>query len=168
MPIDKDWRICIAVWSTLTILLGLTGNIFVLYASLRHDAIKFGRVPVIFIQNIAFSDLCNILVTCVATAWTPVFSNATAAHFYNETALGKVFCFVMFHIEMWCPLAATALILSLNISKLLCLLYPLRGIERMERWGYLIAGFSWALYLPRLLMLLSGGVGITYQPWQRR
>ena len=160
--ISKYWRICISVWSLLTILLGLPGNIFVLHASIRHEAIKFGKVPVIFIQNIAFADVCNILVVCVATAWTPLVSYTTAAHFYNDSTPGKVLCFALYHVSYWCPLAAITMICSLNVCKLLCLLYPLRGVERMERWGYLVVGFSWALYLPRLVVFFLDGVNLSY------
>ena len=166
--ISRDWRICVAVWSLITIILGLTGNIFVLHACIRHDAIKFGRVSVIFIKNIAFADICNILLVCAATAWTPLVDYNTAAHFYDETALGKVLCFAMHHMSYWCPFAAGVMICSLNICKLMCLHYPLRGIDRMAKLGYLVVGVSWVLYLPRLLVLVWDGVGVKYNSHEMR
>ena len=162
--VPVGWRVCIATWSIVTTILGLPGNIFVLHACFRHKAIKFGRVPVILIQNIAFADICNILAICASTtSWTSLVNEATAAHFYNNTMPGKVLCFAIEHITYWCPSAAGAMICALNVCKLLCLLYPLRGIERMARWGYLIAVMSWALYLPRLaVVLIDHGTSTTY------
>lgn len=159
------WRICIVVWSVLTACLGLSGNIFLLYSTIRYKAIKFGRVAVIFINNIAFADAClNILVAVVPT-WSPLANQATVSHFFGDTSLGRFLCSAYSHVSCCCVASAAVSICALNVCKLLCLLNPLRGVGEEARWGYLVAGFSWIIYLPVLLLVGNAGA---YEPSEFR
>lgn len=72
-------------YNVLIIILSLSGNGIVLYGSLKHNAIKIDRVSLMFIQNLAVSD---ILITFLYYVPTLVTLSA------KKWVLGSEMCFI--------------------------------------------------------------------------
>ena len=141
----------LASWSILTILLSILGNTIVLIASLKHKAIKFDKVSVILIENMALADLFDVFFVGLPTTVAILSDQAEVAKFFRENRFGQVVCFIVAHFQYILPLASSIMICALNVSKLLCLMFPLQSHARSPRTGRLIAFVAWTTYLIRFL-----------------
>ena len=72
-------------YNVLVIILGLCGNGLVLYGSFKHNAIQMDRVSLLFIQNLAVSDIVITLLYYVPTLITL---------FAKRWVLGPGVCFI--------------------------------------------------------------------------
>ena len=141
----------LASWSILTVLLSILGNTVVLIASLKHKAIKFDKVSVILIENIAVADLLDVFLVVLPTTVAILSDQAEVAKFFRENRFGQVVCFIVAHFQYLLPLASSVMICALNVSKLLCLMSPLQSHTRSPRTGRVIAFVAWTTYLIRFL-----------------
>ena len=58
------------VWKTISFILGLSGNVFVLYATIVHKAIKLDKMSVWIVKNLAVADICNCVLLLLPTLLT--------------------------------------------------------------------------------------------------
>ena len=107
----------IAMWSSLTLILSIGGSLIILIGSVRHQAIKLNVISTTLINNIAVADLGfavfvngPMLLAILTKEW--VFGDT---HCKATELLAQFFCFADFN-----------LICAFAISKLLCLLQPLK------------------------------------------
>ena len=119
-------------WCALTLLFCLPGNTLVLLASIKYKAIKLDKVATILIENIAVADICVALfavlprmVSVIAEKWE---------YGCTVTSLATIIF----------PGVSIQLIAALNVSKLTCLLFPLRARTRTYTQGRIIALSLWA------------------------
>ncbi|KAL5248748.1 hypothetical protein ACHWQZ_G017811 [Mnemiopsis leidyi] len=157
----------LASWSILTILLSIPGNAVVLIASLKHKAIKFDKVSVILIENIALSDLCDVLFVVLPTTIAILTEQSAIEKFFRENKFGQVVCYSVAHFQYLFPLASSVMICALNISKLLCLVSPLQSHTRPPTMGRLIAVAAWSAYLVRYLATLIIHDKAIYGYWEK-
>ena len=149
--ISSGGRICLVIWSLFPLLLGLPGNLLILYSSIKHTAFQFDRVSVLLIQQIALVDICHIVLVVGPTCWSLLTDQGHVATFFNSNCVGKVLCFTVGHAQYWLPLTGAALISSLNVSKLLCLIFPLNVPQRSTLWALVLAVLAWSTLSASLL-----------------
>ena len=157
----------LAAWSIFSIILSLLGNITVLVSSLRYRAIKLDKVSVVLIENIAVADLGDTLLVIIPTTWSLLTNEKTVVHFFTEEPIGKVLCFAVAHLQFLFPLASLFMICALNISKLICLVSPLRSHVRSKIPAYCVAGLAWSAYGLRLLAVEMAGEKVVYGYWEK-
>ena len=68
------------------IIFGLFGNIIVLYASIKYDAIQIDNISLMLLQNVAFSDIFIIILDSI-----PMFVSLC----YGGWGLGETTCFIV-------------------------------------------------------------------------
>ena len=105
-------------WCHVSLILGLTGNSFVLYSTTQHRAIKLDKLSVWIIQNLAVSDLANTILILL-----PVI---ISLYWHNTWVLGDTFCEIMFVYKYMGCVANMVLINALALNKMLRCLFPLR------------------------------------------
>ena len=151
------WERCFLIaWSIITALISLPGNTLILVASLKYNAIKLDRVSVILIRNLAVADLVY-----AGTVIAPTVSTLLA----EEWVYGQVLCSVQFVATWTAHVGGIVLVCALNVSKLTCLLFPLRAIARRKCIGRLISAVIWgAVFLvciPAIYWAVRGWVGFS-------
>ena len=144
----------LATWCILTMLLSILGNTVVLIASLKDKAVKFDKVSVILIENIAAADLGDAIFIVLPTTIAILSDQAEVAKFFRENKFGQVVCFAVAHLQYIFPLASSIMICALNVSKVLCLVFPLQSHTRSSTTGCLIALAAWSVYSIRFLATL--------------
>ena len=158
-------RYLIVVWSVLVVVLSLVGNVTVLVASRKYHAIKFDKVSVVLIENIAAVDIVYVVLITIPTIWAVSSDQSVVKEFFDKTTFGQVLCFIVAHFQFWLGTAATLMICALNISKLTCLLAPLEASVRSTRTGYFIVVFAWFPYLIRFIAVLAFRDKVIYKSW---
>ena len=116
LQLSTPQLVTLATYNSLATLLGLTGNIIILYSSLRYNAIQLDQISMLFIQNLAVADIfyifCNVL-PCTITLLK------------GKYVLGDVYCFISAHLS-FCPACLNTLtILTLTAHKLRTVCDPL-------------------------------------------
>jgi hypothetical protein len=157
----------LATWSVLSIILSVVGNTTVLIATIGHNAIKFDKVSVVLIENIAMADMGEALLVIVPTTWALLNKGGTVDHFFMENGFGKVLCYVVAHLQFLFPFASAFMLCALNISKLMCLMYPLRSHVRSRLTAYCLAGVAWTLYAIRLIAVKLAHEKVIYGHWEK-
>ena len=76
----------LCVFNVLIVVMGTIGNIIVLYSSLVHQAIKFDKVTLFFVHNLATADLVMIFLIYI-----PMLSTILT----KKWVLGKGFCWLV-------------------------------------------------------------------------
>ena len=160
-------KIALASWSILTILLSVLGNTVVLTASLKHKAIKFDKVSVLLIENIAVSDLGDVTFVILPTTIAILTDQSSVEEFFRENKVGKIICYSVAHLQYLFPLASSVMICALNVSKLLCLMFPLQSHTRSPAMGRLIAVLAWTTYLIRYVATLIIKDNVIYGYWEK-
>ena len=130
------------VWCHVSLILGLTGNSFVLYSTTSHRAIKLDKLSVWIIQNLAVSDISNTILILV-----PVIISLYAN---TQWVLGDTFCQIMFVYKYAGCVANVILINALAMNKMLRCLFPLRILNssRSQRLSVTMFTTLIALVLP--------------------
>ena len=67
--LDTVWRLQIA-WGQICFILGTVGNIFVLYGTICHNAIKMDGTSIWIIKNLAVADICNCVLVLLPNLLT--------------------------------------------------------------------------------------------------
>ena len=76
-------RYLFIIWTIITLIMCVSGNILVLVASIRYNAIKLDKVSVVLIKNLAIAD-----VIYAVTKMIPTIANIT----WKRMVLGEIFC----------------------------------------------------------------------------
>ncbi|KAL5259056.1 hypothetical protein ACHWQZ_G009509 [Mnemiopsis leidyi] len=130
------------IWCHVSFILGLVGNIFVLFSTTSHRAIKLDKLSVWIIQNLAVSDIGNTVLILV-----PVITSFYA----NKTwILGDTFCEIMFLYKYIFTVANVILINALSLNKMMRCLFPLRILNssRGQRVAVSVFTMVGSLILP--------------------
>ena len=108
------------IWVHISTILGITGNIFVLFTTTRHKAIKLDEVSIWTIQQLSVADLANCIL---------VFVPITTVLYSNDTwVLGDTFCGV-FAIYVYSFTVANIFLINVfSLNKLARCLLPLRTL----------------------------------------
>lgn len=135
IPSTTTQRIFMGLWCAITFSSAFVGNLAVLYASIKHDAIKLDRISTILIKNIALADIgysFYIMITLITIV--------------NDTWIfGDVMCNVINYMHLFFAISEIYLICALNVSKLHVLLFPLQARVRSAKSGYILAIIMWSV-----------------------
>ena len=131
-------RYLLISWCTLVLLGCLTGNTIILLATVRSKAIKLDRTSLVFIKNIAVSDILTGFVAVHPTL---------ASLIHGTWPYGTVACHIFHYLQVPVFLSAVLLICGLHLSKLHVLLFPLHALGRTSRPGHVISAAIWLLCL---------------------
>ena len=124
----------ISVCFFLILMIGLSGNLTVIYGSLRHSALKLDQVLLIFIHNLAVADIINLVVYVF-----PVLVTFSA----RQWVLGDAWCYIEAHGTILPGLANTIFVLAITLHRLLLFSFPTRTVA--PRTAAFIAGAVWTM-----------------------
>ena len=118
----------------LVVTVSLTGHITVLTASIKYNAIKLDKMSTTLIRHVSVTDLC----------FTVMIMLILVGYFAEANILGPHYCWFLSISGFLFASMDTTLVCTLNISKLTCLLFPLRARLRSRRTAQFVAGILWA------------------------
>ena len=113
------------VYTTLVIVLDLTGNGFVIFATVARNAIKLDKMSVWIIQNLAVVDIANAIFVFIPVA-TTYFTDGI-------WMLGPFICKLIFGYKYIFAIGNIYLIIFLSLNKLIRCLFPLRNLVSTRR-----------------------------------
>ena len=114
-------NVALLIWGQLSFILGICGNVFVLYATIFHNAIKLDKMSIWIIKNLAVVDLCNCVFVII-----PAISNQYSE---GKWIFGSSLCYA-YAINLYSPITANAVLINLlSLNKLLRCMYPLRTLS---------------------------------------
>ena len=111
------------VWGTISFILGLSGNVFVLYATIVHNAIKLDKMSVWIIKNLAVADICNCVLFLLPTLLTQ-YGKLTGTIVFGETFYAVMACYVYSFF-----VSSVFLVNFLSINKFMRCMFPLRNLN---------------------------------------
>ena len=114
-------------WGTLSLPLGLLSNVFVLYATIAHNAIRLDRVSVWIINNLAVVDIVNSLIV--------LLPNLLTQYYDGRWIFGRGSCYVYSCFRLSFFAANIFLIMVMSLNKLMRCLFPFRNLDssRLQR-----------------------------------
>ena len=120
-------------WCFLVLVLGLTGNIYVLYSTISHRAIKLDKMSVWIVQNLAVADIANCVLVVIPITVTVMNG--------MEWKLGRGFCVAIAHYNLVFLLANGFLLNALSLNKLLKCLFPFRMLDSTQKQRNIVTLF---------------------------
>ena len=119
--------VALLIWGQACFVLGVTGNVFVLYATIVHDAIKLDTMSMWIIKNLAVVDVCNCIFVMIP--------EIMVQYGKGRWALGADLCYSYAVTQYTFVIANVVLINFFSFNKLLRCLYPLRNLNptRLQR-----------------------------------
>ena len=124
--LETIWR-CQIAWGQISFLLGVLGNIFTLYATTAHNAIKLDKMSIWIIKNLAVADICNCLLVILPILLYQ-YGKVSQLQIYG-VKFNKIFACYRYTF-----LAANLLLVNiLSLNKLLRCLFPLRNLVPTKR-----------------------------------
>ena len=107
-------------FSTVMVVLGLVGNSFVLYATVRYNAIELDRASVLYLQNLAVADILILifyslpfLLVLISRRWI----------------IGEILCYLTFYITCIAGFVDNFTILGISCYRVWVLLCPFRFVS---------------------------------------
>ena len=121
------------IWCYISLLLGISGNFYVLFSTIRHKAIKLDKMSVWLIQNISVTDILHLLFL--------LFPILISLHAGKVWILGQVACEVVSQYRYCAVLSNMILINLLSLNKVLRCYFPLRNLysTRKQRIAVTVA-----------------------------
>ena len=120
------WR-CQIAWGQISFIFGVVGNIFTLYATSAHNAIKLDSLSIWIIKNLAVADICN----CILVIF-PILLNQYGK-INRSIILGIVFFKILACYRYNFFVANLLLVNILSLNKLLRCVFPLRNFVTTKR-----------------------------------
>ena len=125
------WK-CQIAWGQISFLLGVLGNIFTLYATTAHNAIKLDKMSIWIIKNLAVADICNCFLV-VLPILIYQYGSVHGLQTFDETFHEILACYrYMFFV------ANLFLVNVLSLNKLLRCLFPLRNLVTTKRQKFTV------------------------------
>ena len=139
---DSVSKTFLAGWSIISGVLSLLGNMFVIVASKRYNAIKLDRVSIVLLENLAVADIGTSLFTILPRVSDILIydssTNATLNTLQRKIIIVPSFIFLSISWILY-P--------SLNCCKLFSLIYPLRARNLRFKHGYKIVLTIWSFFI---------------------
>ena len=115
------------VWEPICFLLGIFGNMFVLYATIGHNAIKLDKMSIWIIKNLAVADICN----CVLVLMPMILIQY--GKLLHIQVFGKTF-YDVFGCYLYTFFVANLFLVNvLSLNKLMRCVFPLRNLDTTRR-----------------------------------
>ena len=144
------------VWGQISFILGVVGNIFILYSTTVHNAIKLDKMSIWIIKNLAVADICNCFLV-VFPILLNQYGKLNGLIIFGETFNNVMGCYryLFFVANLY-----QVNILSLN--KLLRCLFPLRNMVPTKRQKLIVTMTTiFISALPMLFAVYSLKSGLT-------
>ena len=120
------WRMQMA-WGQICFILGVLGNVFTIYATTAHNAIKLDKMSIWIIQNLAVTDICNCFLVVL-----PILINQFGK-IAGSIILGEKFHEITAYYRYSFFVANLFLVNILPMNKLIRCLFPLRNLFTTKR-----------------------------------
>ena len=115
------------VWEPICFVLGIFGNMFVLYATIGHNAIKLDKMSIWIIKNLAVADICN----CVLVLMPMILIQY--GKLLHIQVFGKTF-YDVFGCYLFTFFVANLFLVNvLSLNKLMRCVFPLRNLDTTKR-----------------------------------
>lgn len=108
------------LWCHISFILAISGNSYVLYATVMRRAIRLDKLSIWIIQNLAVFDLINTILIL-----TPVMISLYAD---SQWVLGATLCKISYTYKYFGFTANVVLINALSVNKAVCCVAPLRSL----------------------------------------
>lgn len=142
----QEFQVILTIVNLMITIVGICGNLFVLYASRVHKALKIDKTSVIFLESLAVSDVILSLVVYLPSAVTIVA---------GKWILGQEFCYFSKVATISATYNETLVIALMSVYRVWMLRKP-PGVRSGVKMG-LVYGVA------VVLQLVGGGVmGATY------
>ena len=129
--LETIWK-CQIAWGQISFLLGVLGNIFTLYATTAHNAIKLDKMSIWIIKNLAVADICNCFLV-VFPILLYQYGQIGRLQIYGET-FNEIFACYRYIFFM----ANIFLVNILSLNKLLRCWFPLRNLVPTRRQNIVV------------------------------
>ena len=124
--LNNIWRLQI-IWGQISVILGIFGNAFVLYATIAHNSIKLDKMSVWIIKNLAAADICNCVLVLLPILLTQ-YGKLNGTLIFGETFYVIMGCYLyIFFVANLC------LVNFLSFNKLMRCMFPLRNLNSTRR-----------------------------------
>ena len=133
--LDIIWRFQIA-WGQVSIFLSILGNVFVLYATIAHNAIKLDSMSIWIIKNLAVSDICNCLLVLMPMLVTQ-YGKLNQTLIFREIFYTTRGCYLYIFFT-----ANLFLVNILSLNKLMRCMFPLRNLGSTRRQRITVTVFT--------------------------
>ena len=123
-------NIGLLIWGQFTILLGVLGNVFVLYATIVHEAIKLDEMSIWIVNNLAVADLGNCIFLVVP--------NMVNIYTGGKWVFGSGLCYAHAVSRLSFLMANVVLVNLFSLNKLRRCTDPLRNLDPSKRQKVLV------------------------------
>ena len=138
--------VSLAIFCFLVVILGLIGNITVLYGSLRHNALKLEKASLIFIHNLAVADILQTIIVAF-----PSFVTYST----RSWVLGRVWCFVQAQLPFVPAVANCLLVLAITLQRVVLFTVPNRAISARTATICSVLIWSVAVVVPSTTLVIN-------------
>ncbi|KAL5253418.1 hypothetical protein ACHWQZ_G013263 [Mnemiopsis leidyi] len=148
--------IILTMYDYIMLFFGTFGNLLILYASVKYNAINLDKVSLVFLSNIAVVDI----TWTVTTTLTICITNSCG----NRWFLGKTLCGLVAYLRH--PFAATEILLICLVSchRIFTIKQALRANSFTPRHAYLLTALSWILPQSVLVVSFLYSVDVKFVP----
>ena len=141
-------NIGLLIWGQFTILLGALGNIFVLYATIVHKAIKLDEMSIWIVNNLAVADLGNCIFLVVP--------NMVNIYTGGKWVFGSGLCYTHAVSRLSFLMANVVLVNLLSFNKLRRCIDPLRNLNPSKRQKVLVTIITLLISIIPALWIMIG------------
>ena len=139
-------HLLLTLYTSFILLMGLLGNGLIVYGSYRHNAIKMEPISLLFLQNIALSDMCITLVN-----YLPMYVTLLC----NRWVFGAGFCYFSAFFSWFVPTNNEMMIIA-ALS-----LYRLQILQKPKAYRESIPLHK-VYFLMVLILVYSCAAGLIY------
>ena len=134
------------IWNSLSFLLGIFGNSFILYSSIRYKALKMDKMSIWITKNVSVADILNCIIVLLPTLIT---------QYIGHWIFGESLWFIHFACRFPFFVANILLLNLLSLNKLLRCLFPLRNLSPSRRQRIIVTMVTviWSM-IPMLWALI--------------
>lgn len=157
---DSVLRYSLATYCFLAMVLALLGNTIVLFASMKHKAIKLDRVSVVLIRNIAIADVAYAFCVILQVG----LSLLTNTWPYGDGQ--NTLCHLSTYLQHMLAYADINLICAFNIARFTCILFPLNALLRSFKMGVTVSTLVWFISNLPPLQALNRSVYFDYRSYR--
>ena len=118
------------IWLSASFLLGVSENLFVLYSTVCHKALKMDKMSVWIIQNVSVADICNCVFVVLPVLITQ-FNRGT-------WVFGNILCNLKAAYNFSFFVANIFLLTILSLNKLIRCMFPLRNMSPSRKQRYTV------------------------------
>eukprot|EP00116_Pleurobrachia_bachei_P005383 sb/3465645/ len=122
-------KIVVPIYIGIVCVVGLLGNMFLVFASYKFTAFNTDKVSVIFIRYLGSLDLCHIVFLVF-----PAF-----IHMVHQWIFGEIGCVLFIHVERFLNAAQFNVLLLITYHRLARCVWPVRATKWTVKHAHMVA-----------------------------